>query len=104
MSRITGTREFYGRSFTVAASALDPRPDTETLIEAALDLVRQMAVATARSICSISARERAASCSRCLPNCPVRVASAPILRSMPSRWQKPMRTASVLRSCHVHRL
>ena len=40
MSRITGTREFYGRSFTVAASALDPRPDTETLIEAALDLVK----------------------------------------------------------------
>ena len=40
VSRITGTREFYGRSFTVAASALDPRPDTETLIEAALDLVK----------------------------------------------------------------
>ncbi len=39
VSRIIGTREFYGRSFMVDASALDPRPDTETLIEAALDLI-----------------------------------------------------------------
>ena len=39
VSRITGTREFYGRSFVVERSALDPRPDTETLIEVALDLV-----------------------------------------------------------------
>ncbi len=39
VSRITGTREFYGRSFTVESSALDPRPDTETLIAVALDVV-----------------------------------------------------------------
>jgi release factor glutamine methyltransferase len=39
VSRITGTREFYGRSFMVDASALDPRPDTETLIVAALDVI-----------------------------------------------------------------
>jgi release factor glutamine methyltransferase len=39
VSRIIGTREFYGRSFAVAPHALDPRPDTETLIEAALALV-----------------------------------------------------------------
>jgi release factor glutamine methyltransferase len=39
VSRIRGTREFYGRRFLVGASALDPRPDTETLIETALDLV-----------------------------------------------------------------
>ncbi len=39
VSRITGTREFYGRSFMVERSALDPRSDTETLIEVALDLV-----------------------------------------------------------------
>ncbi len=41
VSRITGMREFYGRSFLVDADALDPRPDTETLIEAALDGVEQ---------------------------------------------------------------
>jgi release factor glutamine methyltransferase len=39
VSRIIGTREFYGRGFLVDRHALDPRPDTETLIEAALDLV-----------------------------------------------------------------
>ena len=36
VSRIIGIREFYGRSFRIDASTLDPRPDTETLIEAAL--------------------------------------------------------------------
>jgi release factor glutamine methyltransferase len=41
ISHITGTREFYGRSFLVDESALDPRPDTETLIEAALALIEK---------------------------------------------------------------
>jgi release factor glutamine methyltransferase len=39
ISRITGTREFYGRSFLVDTGTLDPRADTETLIEAALGLL-----------------------------------------------------------------
>jgi release factor glutamine methyltransferase len=36
VSRILGTREFYGRAFGLGPEALDPRADTETLIEAAL--------------------------------------------------------------------
>src|SRR6185312_60817 len=40
VSRIVGVREFYGRPFRIDASTLDPRPDTETLIEAALELAR----------------------------------------------------------------
>jgi len=36
VSQITGTRAFYGRDFSVTADVLDPRPDTELLIEAAL--------------------------------------------------------------------
>lgn len=36
VSRILGVREFYGRVFAVTPATLDPRPDTETLIEAAL--------------------------------------------------------------------
>lgn len=36
VSRILGEREFYGRPFAVTPDTLDPRPDTETLIEAAL--------------------------------------------------------------------
>ena len=39
VSRIVGVREFYGRPFRIDESTLDPRPDTETLIEAALELV-----------------------------------------------------------------
>jgi release factor glutamine methyltransferase len=39
VARITGVREFYGRSFQLDPHGLDPRPDTETLIEAALALV-----------------------------------------------------------------
>ena len=36
VARIIGAREFYGRAFRVDPHVLDPRPDTETLIEAAL--------------------------------------------------------------------
>jgi release factor glutamine methyltransferase len=37
LSRIFGTREFYGRPFLLAPSVLDPRPDTETLIDAVIE-------------------------------------------------------------------
>ncbi len=38
VSHITGVREFYGRSFAVGPSVLDPRPETELLIDIALEL------------------------------------------------------------------
>ena len=37
VSRIIGKREFWGLDFMLGASSLDPRPDTETLVQAALD-------------------------------------------------------------------
>ncbi len=40
VSRILGSREFYGRSFRVTPDVLDPRADTETLIGAALGLAK----------------------------------------------------------------
>jgi release factor glutamine methyltransferase len=43
VSRILGEREFYGRPFHVTPDVLDPRPDTETLIEAALALMPEAA-------------------------------------------------------------
>jgi release factor glutamine methyltransferase len=36
---ILGSREFYGLDFSVAPGVLIPRPDTETLVEAALRLI-----------------------------------------------------------------
>ena len=36
LSRILGEREFWGLSFTVTPDVLDPRPDTETIVEMAL--------------------------------------------------------------------
>ena len=41
VARIIGAREFYGRKFLVDPHALDPRPDTESLIEAALAAVER---------------------------------------------------------------
>lgn len=38
VAHLTGEREFFGRPFRVTADTLIPRPDTETLIEAALSL------------------------------------------------------------------
>ena len=38
VSHLIGEREFYGRRFKVSGDVLDPRPETETLIEAALAL------------------------------------------------------------------
>ena len=36
VSHLIGQRGFYGRAFKVSADVLDPRPETETVIEAAL--------------------------------------------------------------------
>ncbi len=36
VSRILGKREFWGLPFTVTPAVLDPRPDSETLVDAAL--------------------------------------------------------------------
>jgi release factor glutamine methyltransferase len=37
VARITGTRLFWGRPFAVTDAVLDPRPETETLVAAALE-------------------------------------------------------------------
>ena len=39
VTRIMGMREFYGRTFQVSPAVLDPRADTETIIELTLQLL-----------------------------------------------------------------
>lgn len=39
VSRILGTREFWSLEFVIGPATLDPRPDSETLIDALLDAV-----------------------------------------------------------------
>ena len=43
---LLGSREFYGRVFQVDARVLVPRPETEVLLEAALEYARETRVAT----------------------------------------------------------
>ena len=38
LSHLTGNRAFWGRDFAVGPAVLDPRPETETLISAALEV------------------------------------------------------------------
>jgi release factor glutamine methyltransferase len=41
VSRILGTREFYGRNFSVTPDVLDPRADTEAVIDLALVKIKR---------------------------------------------------------------
>ena len=43
MAQILGRREFWGMEFNVSEATLDPRPDSETLIEAVLERVADRA-------------------------------------------------------------
>ena len=40
VARILGTREFWGLSLTLSPATLVPRPDTETVVELALEMLR----------------------------------------------------------------
>ena len=51
ISRIRGWREFWSRRFAISRSTLDPRPDSETLIEAALKWVIANSAQTAPLRC-----------------------------------------------------
>jgi release factor glutamine methyltransferase len=46
VARILGVKEFWGLPLQLSADTLVPRPDTETVVEAALDIVRSDAATT----------------------------------------------------------
>lgn len=48
VSRITGTTNFFGLDLQVAPNVLDPRADTEVLVEAALELLARSGVVSPR--------------------------------------------------------
>jgi release factor glutamine methyltransferase len=52
MAYILGEREFYGRVFQVDSRVLIPRPDTETLVEQALDLIARGTEAKVLDLCT----------------------------------------------------
>jgi release factor glutamine methyltransferase len=43
VSHLLGRREFWSLEFEVSSDTLDPRPDSETIVEAALDYIRDTA-------------------------------------------------------------
>jgi len=50
LAYITGSREFYGRDFSVGPGVLIPRPETETLIDVCLELIPEN---TRADICEV---------------------------------------------------
>lgn len=48
--RIIGTREFYGIPFTLSQETLEPRPDTETLIDLVLPFLQKQVENSRRTI------------------------------------------------------
>lgn len=44
VARILGTKEFWGLPFRLAAATLVPRPDTETVVEQALEIFRELPI------------------------------------------------------------
>jgi len=48
VARILGTREFWGLPFRLSEATLVPRPDTETVVELALEIFRERAIAGRR--------------------------------------------------------
>ncbi|HEY8963003.1 MAG TPA: peptide chain release factor N(5)-glutamine methyltransferase, partial [Alphaproteobacteria bacterium] len=52
VSKITGHREFYGFDFIVSRDVLDPRPDSETLIDAARAHLTEFRSAEILDICT----------------------------------------------------
>ena len=91
--RIFGYREFYGLRLKLSPETLEPRPDTETLVEAILPFASATSAgARANAASSISAPAPAPSRWRCSAPFPSATATASIFRK--TRWRPPLRNAA----------
>ena len=52
MAYITGEKEFYGHTFKVTEDTLIPRPDTETLVDAVIELSRRFSNPSILDLCT----------------------------------------------------
>ena len=59
---LVGEREFYGRPFAVDGRVLVPRPETETLVEAALDVLRSHPAGAAPLVVDVGTGSGAIAC------------------------------------------
>ena len=69
VSRLRGWREFYSLRFYLNNATLDPRADSEVLVDTGLTLPARW---TGRSILSISVQVQVACCSPCFTICAMR--------------------------------
>jgi release factor glutamine methyltransferase len=53
VARILGVKEFWGLTFRLSPATLEPRPDTETLVEAAVQEARRLCPAGNLNICDL---------------------------------------------------
>src|SRR5205814_1857440 len=76
VARILGVKEFWGLALRLNAETLVPRPETETLVEAALAAAGNHGDADAPLWLADLAPAQARYCWRCYPNFPLPTASA----------------------------
>jgi hypothetical protein len=85
VSRILGKRDFYGRTFAVSPATLDPRPDSETLVEVALGLVDRAGLRAAPLRILDVGTGSGCLLATLLASCPARRGSALTSAKMPCR-------------------
>ena len=83
---IIGHQEFFRLDFEVTPDVLIPRPETELIVEVALDLLKDVSAPTIADIGTGSGASRFRYCM----NCRTRVQSPPTSRQRRCAWRKEM--------------